>query len=111
MHKKFEVNWAKIKGGCHSYTKSAPQQSWSDLTMCVHNKALGLVFLIRHLVRSFLDLMRKEISDIYNECNTVLHMTIEDFMISTKLDNRQGQASVSPFCPFFCEVTFELSKK
>ena len=33
MHKKFEVNWTKINGGCQSYTKAAPQQSWSDLTL------------------------------------------------------------------------------
>ena len=26
MHKKFEVNRTKIKGGCQSYTKAAPQQ-------------------------------------------------------------------------------------
>ena len=37
MHKKFEVNRTKIKGGCQSYTKAAPQQSWSDLTL-VENK-------------------------------------------------------------------------
>ena len=33
MHKKLEVNRAKIKGGCQSYTKAAPQESWSDLTL------------------------------------------------------------------------------
>ena len=33
IHKKFEVNWTKIKGSCQSYTKAAPQQSWSDLTL------------------------------------------------------------------------------
>ena len=38
MHKKFEVNHTKIKGSCQSYTKAAPQQSWSDLT-------LGMFFL------------------------------------------------------------------
>ena len=33
MHKKFEVNWTKIKGGCQSYRKAAPQESWIDLTL------------------------------------------------------------------------------
>ena len=36
MHKKFEVYWTKIKGSCQSYTKAAPQQSWSDLTLAQH---------------------------------------------------------------------------
>ena len=27
MHKKFEVNWTNIKGGCQSYTKVAPRES------------------------------------------------------------------------------------
>ena len=31
--KKFEVNRTKIKAGCQLYTKAAPQQSWSDLTL------------------------------------------------------------------------------
>ena len=33
IHKKFEVNWTKIKGGYQSYTKAAPQQSWIDLIL------------------------------------------------------------------------------
>ena len=33
MHKKFEVNRTKIKGGCQSYTKAAPKESWNDLTL------------------------------------------------------------------------------
>ena len=33
MQKKFEVNQTNIKGGCQSYIKAAPQQSWSDLTL------------------------------------------------------------------------------
>ena len=33
MHKKFEVDRTKIKGGCQSYTKAGPQQSWSDLAL------------------------------------------------------------------------------
>ena len=33
MDKNFEINWTKIEGGCQSYTKAAPQQSWSDLTL------------------------------------------------------------------------------
>ena len=33
MHKKFEVNRTKIKGGCQSYTKATPRESWSDLTL------------------------------------------------------------------------------
>ena len=33
MHKKFEVNGIKIKGGCQSYTKAAPRESCNDLTL------------------------------------------------------------------------------
>ena len=33
MLKKFEVNWTKIKGGCQLYTKAAPWESMSDLTL------------------------------------------------------------------------------
>ena len=33
VYKKFQVNRTKIKGGCQSDTKSAPQESWSDLTL------------------------------------------------------------------------------
>ena len=33
MLKKFEINQTKIKGSCQSYTKAAPQKSWSDLTL------------------------------------------------------------------------------
>ena len=37
MHKKFEVDRIMIKEHCQSYTKAAPQQSWSDLTLVIHN--------------------------------------------------------------------------
>ena len=49
MHKKFEVNRTKIKGGCQSETKAAQQHSCIDLTLvyayesfvvllvCIHN--------------------------------------------------------------------------
>ena len=33
MHKKFEANQTKIKWDCQLYTKAAPQESWSDLTL------------------------------------------------------------------------------
>ena len=33
MHKKLEVNRTKINGGCQSYTKAAPRESWSDFTL------------------------------------------------------------------------------
>ena len=43
MHKKFEVNWTNIKEGCQSYTKAAPQQSWSDLSLDqICSKIIGL---------------------------------------------------------------------
>ena len=35
MHKKSEVNWTNIKGGCQLYTKAAPPEFWSDLTLNV----------------------------------------------------------------------------
>ena len=40
MDKKFEVNQTKIKGSCQLYTKAAPQQSWSDLTLDANTHAL-----------------------------------------------------------------------
>ena len=45
MRKKFEANQTKIKGGCQSYTKAAPQQSYNDLTL-----VFGLVFFFASLV-------------------------------------------------------------
>ena len=33
MYKKFEVNWTKIMGGCQSYTKAAPRESGTNLTL------------------------------------------------------------------------------
>ena len=33
MHKKLEVNRTKINGGCQSYTKAAPRESWSNFTL------------------------------------------------------------------------------
>ena len=39
MHKKFEVNQTKIKGGCQLDTKDAPQESWSDLTLKLEKSA------------------------------------------------------------------------
>ena len=31
MHKKFEINWTQIKGGCQSGRKVVPHDSESDL--------------------------------------------------------------------------------
>ena len=47
MHKKFEVNRTKIKRGCHSYTKAAPQQSKNDLTLLECKKAQGFFSLYK----------------------------------------------------------------
>ena len=33
MHKKFEINWTKIKGGCQSGRKVVPHNSKSDLPL------------------------------------------------------------------------------
>ena len=35
MHKKFEINWTKIKGGCQSGRKVVPQDSKSDLPLII----------------------------------------------------------------------------
>ena len=41
MHKKFEINQTKIKGGCQSGRKVAPYESKSDLPLTVaKNKTL-----------------------------------------------------------------------
>ena len=46
MYKKFEVNRTKIKGGCQSYTKAAPWESWSDFTLvCTY------FFFLKQLLR------------------------------------------------------------
>ena len=46
MHKKFEVNQTKIKGGCQSYTKAAPKESWNDLTL-IANWSLNQLYIIQ----------------------------------------------------------------
>ena len=33
MHKKFKINWTKIKGGCQSGRKVVPHDSKSDLPL------------------------------------------------------------------------------
>ena len=38
MLKKFEVYLTKMKGGCHSDTKAAPQESWNDLTLIYYSE-------------------------------------------------------------------------
>ena len=37
MHKKFEVNQIKIKGGCQSCSEVATHDSWRDLTLALQN--------------------------------------------------------------------------
>ena len=44
MHKKFEVNRTKIKGGCQLRTKAAPKESWNNLTLAI---------LIEHMHKKF----------------------------------------------------------
>ena len=43
MHKKFEINWIKIMGGCQSERKVVTHDSKSDLTLvqavCMHRLA------------------------------------------------------------------------
>ena len=38
MHKKFEVNWTKIKGGCQSERKAAEMNSYSKMPLLKMNK-------------------------------------------------------------------------
>ena len=35
MHKKFEINWIKIKGSCQSGSKAVYQDSKSDFPLCI----------------------------------------------------------------------------
>ena len=44
MHKKFEVNQTKIKGGYQSWRKAAHQHSWIDLTLAI---------LLEHMHKKF----------------------------------------------------------
>ena len=37
MHKKFDINQAKIKGGCQLGRKVVPHNSKSDLPLTIHN--------------------------------------------------------------------------
>ena len=46
MHKKFEVNRTKIKGGCQSYTKAAPKESWNNLTLDTSKIKIGMKYTI-----------------------------------------------------------------
>ena len=43
MQKKFEINWAKIKGGCQSERKVATHNSKSDLLLIVINMYIKLI--------------------------------------------------------------------
>ena len=38
MHKKFEINWAKIKGGCQSGRKVVTYNSKSDLPQSTYKE-------------------------------------------------------------------------
>ena len=38
MHKKFEINWTKIKGSCHSGRKAATHDSKSDFPLGTYSK-------------------------------------------------------------------------
>ena len=59
MHKKFEVNRTKIKGGCQLYTKAAPQQSWSDLTLSSCFAPIPSSFFSPQVVKSTDDICNK----------------------------------------------------
>ena len=38
MHKKYEINWTKLKGGCQSGKKVVPHDSKSDLPLRRHTR-------------------------------------------------------------------------
>ena len=47
MHKKFEINWTKIKGGCQSGRKEVTHNSKSDLPLAhSHLQTWGQILLI-----------------------------------------------------------------
>ena len=59
MHKKFEINQTKIKGGCQSGRKVAPHDSKSDLPLSIlhnNNNAMSPRTCTQHNM----DLNRKE---------------------------------------------------
>ena len=53
MHKKFQANRTKIKGGCQSETKAAHCYSYTDLTLVflVYNRFIPLSCNIPYLGR------------------------------------------------------------
>ena len=50
MHKKFEINWTKIKGGCQSGRKVIPHNSRSDLPLTDIKSVTKCDFLFSDLV-------------------------------------------------------------
>ena len=52
IHKKFEENRIKIKGGCQSYTKAAPRESWSDFTLSFFFKSQSTPIVL-HMHKKF----------------------------------------------------------
>ena len=52
MHKKFQVNRTKIKGGCQSETKAAHKHSCIDLTL-IFSKAGKLFVILQYLADAF----------------------------------------------------------
>ena len=52
MHKKFEIKWTKIKGGCHSGRKVVTNNSKSDLPL-IDRKILKYQFVARNATSEF----------------------------------------------------------
>ena len=62
MHKKFEINLAKIKGGCQSGRKVVPHDSKSDLRLVIYNN-----FKEKPLKNKVVFLSRKELRQNFGQ--------------------------------------------
>ena len=93
MHKKFEVNRTKTKGDCQSYTKTAPQQSWSDLTLVELKNAFGRkinFFWSRNFALAFVDLLFvHNLPDIRS--NTIISCEIKNPNIFYNQNSESGK--------------------
>ena len=98
MHKKFEMNWTKIKGGCQSGRKVATHNSKSDLTLeeqsgfyiyytvraqrqCPFRIQTYLLFLCWIIVEPFMYRVRSKISLIAGKQILYLHRTESCFWV------------------------------
>ena len=64
MHKKFEINWIKIKGSCQSGRKVVTHDSKSDLPLVFHRPEYSFsLFSPKKLVDQAMGLLKETLSN------------------------------------------------